>query len=334
MNKILLLALGLALVALSSYLVQLFRGLALAKGLLDRPNDRSSHIIPTPKGGGIVFVGLWCVLQVLAYYWGYLTIQQVLLFLPGTVLVALLGFWDDLHELSAKIRFAVQCLAAGLCVGMTVLICPPLSFFSGVLLFFILICFVWSINLFNFMDGLDGIAAVEAVFVLGVGGLVCWHYGIGPLALIAWSMACLLLGFLTVNCPKASVFMGGVGSYALGFLIGALAWVSAWVYEVPIVLWILLYGVFWFDATVTLLRRMLYKKAWTSAHRSHAYQRLHQAGFSHQQVLFCVIGLNILLSMIVFGIVRHPEWTIVGSVLGLCVLTTAYGAVEYIRPMD
>ena len=116
MNNILLFALGLALIALSSYLLQLFRRLALAKGLLDRPNDRSSHILPTPKGGGIVFVGLWCILQVLAYYWGYLTTHQVLLFFPGIVLVALLGFWDDLHELSAKIRFAVQCLAAGLCL--------------------------------------------------------------------------------------------------------------------------------------------------------------------------------------------------------------------------
>lgn len=340
MNRVLLLSVGFILFLLSSLFIRLFRRIALSKGLIDLPNERSSHVIPTPKGGGIVFVGLWCLFQVIAYSFGYLTSYEVLLFLPGTILVAFLGFWDDLHGLSAKIRFLTQCLAAGFTLGISILMSSPFTIFSGwmiVLLIpmtiFLLICFVWSINLFNFMDGLDGIAAIEAIFVLGVGGLICWHDGILSLALIAWSMTSLVLGFLTLNWPKASVFMGGVGSYALGFLIGAIAWVSAWVYQVPIVLWIILYGVFWFDATVTLLRRMLYREDWTSAHRSHAYQRLHQAGFSHQQVLFCVIGLNLLLSAIVLGILIRPQWMLAGAALALCILTVAYCAVERVRPM-
>jgi Fuc2NAc and GlcNAc transferase len=319
---------------LSAYGTRKFSNLAISKGLLDIPNARSSHDIPTPKGGGIVFMTLWVLIQILGYGLGMWGNIELLLFLPGALMLALLGAWDDTHAISSKFRFLIQCLAAGFCLSISLWMVFPGWFWVIIGMPVLLITLVWSINLFNFMDGLDGIAAVEAVFVLGMGGVVCWVYGHPSLAMIAWSMVCVVLGFLTVNWPKASIFMGGVGSYPLGFLIGALAWVSAWVYGIPFILWIILYGVFGFDATVTLLRRMYYKQVWTEAHRSHAYQRLHQAGFSHQQVLFCVIALNALLSAIVLVIVFKPEWTVVGFVLAMGLLLGAYAWVEYLNPMQ
>jgi glycosyltransferase WbpL len=325
---------GLVLALLSACLVQMFKSMALKRGLIDIPNARSSHEIPTPKGGGIAFVIVWGLSQMILWYLEYITVNQILLFLPGACIVAVLGFLDDVHTLSAGKRFLVQFMAALLCVGTSLVLKGQYELMMLCLVPLAVIGLMWSINLFNFMDGLDGLAAVEAIFVLGVGGVVCWFYGQTPLALIAGSMAFAVLGFLSANWPKASIFMGGVGSYPLGFLVGALAGVSTFLYEVPIVLWVILYGVFWFDATLTLLRRMLNKEPWTKPHRSHAYQRLHQAGFSHQQVLWCVIALNSVLSLIVWGIMLRPEWMWEGAALALGVLVGAYAVVERLRPMS
>ncbi len=331
---ILFLIAAFALFIASAYGTRKFRDLALSKGLLDIPNYRSSHVIPTPKGGGIVFMALWVLVQMLGYGFGIWSLTEIFLFLPGAFILALLGAWDDTHVISSKFRFLIQCLVAGFCLSVSLYSVFPGWVWVIIGMPILLITLVWSINLFNFMDGLDGIAAVEAIFVLGIGGFVCWHYGHTSLALIAWSMVCGVLGFLTLNWPKASIFMGGVGSYPLGFLIGAFAWVSAWMYGIPFILWVILYGLFGFDATITLLRRMYYKQAWTEAHRSHAYQRLHQAGFTHQQVLLCVIGLNTLLGSIVLAVVFKPEWTLIGFLLAMGLLIGAYASVEYLNPMQ
>lgn len=325
--------LGLVLVVISGFLVQVFRRVAIKEGLIDVPNARSSHVIPTPKGGGIVFVVLWGVTQIMLWGFGYIPLQQVLLFLPGAWIIALLGFLDDVHTLSAGKRFLVQFMIAVFCVGFSVWM---KGHYSIMLFFFVPIAVIglmWSINLFNFMDGLDGFSATEALFVLGMGSIVCWVYGQTSLALVSATMAFTVLGFLTANWPKASVFMGGVGSYPLGFLVGALAGVSSFVYNIPIMLWIILYGVFWLDATLTLIRRILNKEAWTKPHRSHAYQRLHQAGFSHREVLVWSIRLNGVLSIIVLGILIRPDWMWIGAALALAILIGAYVWVERLKPM-
>lgn len=324
---------GLFLAVLCAILVQVFRRMAITRGLIDIPNARSSHDVPTPKGGGIVFAGLWSLAQIILYYLEYITLYQLLLFLPGALLMTALGFLDDVHTLSTGKRFLVQFLVAVLSVSMCVLMKGHYGIMVLCLVPIAVIGLMWSINLFNFMDGLDGLAAVEAIFVLGMGAMVCGFYGQTPLALISGSMAFIVSGFLTANWPKASIFMGGVGSYPLGFLIGTVAGVSTFVYGMPFMLWMILYGVFWFDSTVTLLRRMVKKEAWTKPHRSHAYQRLHQAGFSHQQVLGWIIGLNVVLSAIVWSIMKKPEWMWIGTALAFCVLVGAYGIVERLRPM-
>lgn len=324
---------GLILVLMSAGLVRVFRQIAIKNRWMDVPNERSSHVIPTPKGGGIVFMGLWVLTQIFLYHLNYITIYHLLLFLPGMLLVAGVGFLDDVQILSSKKRFLVQGLAATLCVGMSVVMNPA----AGAMLWLVpvaIVGLVWSTNLFNFMDGLDGFAGVEAVFVLGMGSVVCWCYKQPALACVAGSMALLVFGFLTANWPKASIFMSSAGSYPLGFLIGALAGAGLLIGGIPIVLWIILYGVFWFDATVTLLRRMYYKEPWTSPHRSHAYQRLHQAGFSHKQVLWRFIGLNGILGVIVAILLLKPTWMWAGLAVAMALLSYVYKMVEQLKPMQ
>lgn len=183
------------------------------------------------------------------------------------------------------------------------------------------------------MDGTDGLASIETFFVLGVGGLICWQQGAMEIALLAWAMVIAVGGFLVWNWPKASVFMGDVGSYCLGFVIAICAIVADVHYHIPIFVWFILYAVFWFDATVTLCRRVLLKKHWATPHRDHAFQRLHRAGFSHQQILWGMMGVNTLLSLVATWASRHPQYLGV-SLLGVILfLTVIYLAIEKIFPL-
>lgn len=321
-------------------LVKIFRQVALHQGLLAVPNARSSHTLPTPLGGGIVFMTLWCLSVVLAYFLEILSFYQVSLFLPGTIIVAMVGFLDDKKEMKAKWRLFVQLLMA----SFFVFLLPPFSelhvfsdtpFYLGVLtLPLTILGIAWSVNLFNFMDGLDGLSGVEGLFVMGVGGFLFWNAGGLEMALLAWSLALFIIGFLVWNWPKASIFMGGVGSYGLGFLIAVFSLVGEVFYRIPIGIWIILYGVFWFDATVTLFRRIFYKENFTKAHKKHAFQRLNQAGYSHQQVLFCVIGLNTLLAGIAIWVTLEPSFMLWGFLLMILILTLSYLKVEQLKPMQ
>lgn len=321
-------------------MVWIFRGYALKSGLLDTPNERSSHQVPTPRGGGIVFVFLWFFILGAGFQYHWLSFRDLLIFLPGTLMVSLLGYWDDHRSLSAKKRFIIQILAAVICVYQmgdvsALHLFSKETFYLGSLGIGIAILgLVWSTNLFNFMDGLDGLAGTEALFVLGVGGGLYASFGFTEVALLIWALTVTIAGFLVWNWPKARVFMGDAGSYCLGFLIALFAIVGDIGCGIPIILWLILYAVFWFDATVTLLRRFFRGDQIATAHRDHAYQRLHRAGFSHQQVLFCIIALNCLLVGIVAWVTYRPQLMMVGFWVAIGILSTAYGLVEKIKPME
>ena len=328
----LILTLSLLFVFLASwFLVGRFRLYALAQGLLDNPNARSSHTLATPRGGGLVFILLWLVAGVGSVFWGVWSFAQALAFLPGAVLLAAVGYWDDHHDLPARWRALVHFgVASGSVVtlGLTDL---PLGWLGAGLAVFAV---VWSINLFNFMDGTDGIAGVEALFVLGAGGFFLWQAGGAALAIPAWVLAATVAGFLLWNWPRAKIFMGDVGSSVLGFLIAVFALAGAVWFDVPVLLWVILYGVFWFDATVTLARRVMAGERWYAAHRSHAYQRLHRPlGWSHERILWGVIMVNSALTGLALWAHAMPEmqWVVLGVAVALLCLT--YGWVERIAPM-
>jgi Fuc2NAc and GlcNAc transferase len=338
LNNLYLVSMGLGLFLGSAVLVRVFCYYALKHGLIAIPNARSSHQVATPLGAGVVFVLLWFLCLLVGNVYHLFSVSDLLLFLPSTLLVSLVGFWDDHRELPARKRLLVHVLAASFCViilgnvnALHLSRYTTLTLgWGGVVL--TVLSIAWSINLYNFMDGLDGLAAVEALFVFGVGGFFFWHVGAMHLALLTWALVATVAGFLIWNWPKASVFMGDVGSYFLGFLVGLFSLVGDHLYHIPITAWIILYGVFWFDTTVTLIRRFMWRENLAIAHREHAFHRLHRAGYSNTQVLWGIIALNTLLASIAIWAFKTDsfKW---GFGLTLIILTAIYFKIEKQQPM-
>ncbi len=340
MNSIHIVISGICLFFTSVIGVRLFCRYAIKNGILDVPNDRSSHQEVTPRGAGVVFVLLWFFTLLTGYQLDWVSGKQLLIFLPSTALVSAIGFYDDNFELAASKRLWIQGLAAVIWLCLV-------GDMSGLHLFNqsavhlgwvgLVVAFlglVWSTNIYNFMDGLDGMAAVEALFVFGVGGLLFWQIGESNLALLAWCLVLTVAGFLVWNWPKARVFMGDVGSYCLGFLVAAFALVGDRWYHIPITLWVILYGIFWFDATVTLLRRLWLKENLAMAHREHAFHRLHRLGYSHSQVLRGVIALNCVLTGIALWASHHPLYIGWCLLLTVSILSLIYLIIEKLKPMQ
>jgi Fuc2NAc and GlcNAc transferase len=318
--------------------VYLFKQYALHKGLLDNPNHRSSHTTPTPRGGGIVFITLWLTFLLSSGFLGQIPLELTCLFLIPTAFIGIISYLDDRYTLSAKIRFGVQILASiialylldntslefGLFSLSLVWLTLPIMFFS----------LIWSTNLFNFMDGMDGFAGTEAVFVLGIGSLLIYLNHGFALSYVLWALVILILGFLVWNKPKAKIFMGDVGSASLGFII-LLSGLAAQKYnQVPFILWLMLYGIFLFDATITLIRRVLNGETWHEAHRKHAYQRLNQAGWSHGKVMIGLILINMAISSLVLLSYYYASLTPYLFIVELVMLIVIYLRIEKLLPQN
>jgi Fuc2NAc and GlcNAc transferase len=219
--------------------------------------------------------------------------------IAGGGAVALTGYLDDRKTLPASIRICVHIIAASVAVmivgGITEQSLRNIGFhgiWAGSLLG--LIAMTWSTNLFNFMDGIDGIAGSEAVFVAGAGALLNWGYG-GDSGLTAamLALAAATLGFLMWNWPPAQIFMGDVGSGFLGFTLAVLGLAASRHSATPIEVWAILSGVFLVDATVTLLIRIVRGDRWYEAHRLHAYQNLARRWQAHWPVTVLVIVIDL-----------------------------------------
>lgn len=326
----------LMLFGLSWAFVGFYRSYALRKGIVDKPNVRSSHSVITARGGGFVFGLLWFALIGICFYMRWIPQNTALIFLPALIILAL-GFRDDMKGLSKKTRLIGQTAAALLSLyvmeinSITLLnnIEVPVWLSWPILTLFI----VWMTNLMNFMDGSDGLASVEAIFVLGVGAYAFIHIGAYSYAVLSFGLVSLVAGFLTWNWPKASIFMGDSGSAFLGFVIALFAIASNKWYNVPFEFWLILSAAFWFDATVTLIRRILAKEKWTEPHCKHAYQRLLQAGWSHAFVLVGTIIINSVLALMALWAYDHPELQSLILLASVCFLTIIYVVIEMNRPM-
>lgn len=325
--------------ALSAYAVRRFQHFALAKGLVDNPNSRSSHKVATPRGGGLVFVLLWGIASALLALFGAWVFEHVLVLLPSALIVAGIGCVDDHGGVSparrALVHFAAALGGVYLLGGVDVLSFGDFKLHLGWLgALLAVLAIVWSVNLFNFMDGTDGIAGAEALFVLGIGGAFLWQAGGVGIAVSVWVLAASVGGFLVWNWPKASIFMGDVGSGFLGFLIAAFALAGEKWYGVPALLWAVLYTAFWFDATATLIRRIAAGERWYSAHRSHAYQRLHHfGGWSHGKILWAVIVLNVVFGCLALYGNAHREQLLWVFLVAVGIAGFCYMLVERIAPM-
>lgn len=301
--------------ALALVLAALVLTVARRLNALAHPNERSSHQIAKPTGGGVVIV--IPVLAVLAAAAWQDERAALGLLLAGAGL-ALIGLLDDLKDLSAGLRFFCQIVAVAVVIYSLSLdtFWPLLGVFGFVLL--------WQVNLFNFMDGIDGIAATQAlIFGLGTqwlgGGLLGW---VGDLQ---WVLVGSTLGFLTFNWPPARIFMGDVGSLFLGLLIGAVVILLADSGKVPFIASLILLTGFWFDASYTLCVRILTDQTFTQAHRSHLYQRLaDRIGHLRTTLLFAAMGLGWLLGLARLS-VEYPDWA--WPILLLAVLPYLAGAI-------
>ncbi|AHJ13711.1 MraY family glycosyltransferase [Sulfurospirillum multivorans] len=307
----------------SLFLTYLIRTYALKKSLLATVNERSSHTTPTPHGGGIAIAVTWFL--GLVYLFTCKEIEPTLFYalLCGSLL-SVVSYFDDLYELSPKLRLLVQ---AGVSVaGLYVLggleqidfgfwmIENPLI--TNVLAF---LGIMWFINLYNFLDGIDGYAGSEAIFLAIAGWLL---FGGDHFLILVASVA----GFLVWNWHRAKIFMGDVGSTLLGYTVA----IFALYYQnsgFSIFIWIILFGLFWFDATLTLIRRYKNHEKLSQAHRKHAYQRLVQSGILHDRVVFFALGINLVLLILGYSAFTQPSNAMGYFMVAILVL---YGAVKMV----
>lgn len=280
-------------------LTWLLRRYALAKSLMDIPNARSSHSVPTPRGGGVAIVVTFLALLPLLGWVGWLGWPSVIGLFGGGVWVAVVGFLDDHGHIAARWRLLAHFIGAGWLLAWLPAL-PQLAL-AGYNLDLGLVGYglaalmlVWLLNLYNFMDGIDGIASIEAITVCVGGALLYALIGIPMLAAAPLLLAACVGGFLVWNFPPARIFMGDAGSGFLGLILGGLTLQAAWVTPQLLWGWLILLGVFIVDATFTLLRRLLRGDKVYEAHRSHAYQYASRQYGAHLPVTLAVLAINVL----------------------------------------
>ena len=274
------------------------RHYALKRNVIDVPNARSSHTIPTPRGGGVAIVVSFLLAMTVLMFTGTAHVHTLIGLVGGGALIAAVGFMDDHGHIPARWRLLGHFLAAGWILAWMGGL-PPVNVLgwvvdlglAGTLLAAVYL--VWMLNLYNFMDGIDGIASIEAITVClcaaGLYGLT----GLGQHAVLPLLLACAVAGFLYWNYPPAKIFMGDAGSGFLGILLGGLSVQAAWVSPQMFWCWLILLGVFIVDSTYTLVRRLLRGDKVYEAHRSHAYQFAARRYGKHLPVTLGVAVVNV-----------------------------------------
>lgn len=308
------------------------------RSMLDIPTGRSSHTRPTPRGGGLAVVAGVLVATGVGALTGVVPFRLAVSLGGGGLLVAWIGWQDDRQGVPAGFRALVQCVGAIWSVawlgGYPQLLAtgaPLVLGLPGAAL--AVIGIVWAVNLFNFMDGIDGLAAVEAASVAACGAILLGMSHDSGGAAVAAALAAGALAFLYWNWMPARIFLGDVGSNFLGFALAVLAVWSENTTGTPAILWGVAAMLFVADATITLLRRLARHENVIEAHRSHAYQRLVQAGWSHAQVSLGALGLNVLLGGLAIWCQWRHLWPVTALLAGLFLCLCVYLLVERRRPM-
>ena len=263
---------------------------------MDHPNERSLHATPTPRIGGLG------ILAGVLFAWVWLIDAVLLPVLLGTLALAAVSVLDDMRGLPVGIRFLAHFVAAAGCL---------LAFgFNGWALLAGTLAVVWTTNLYNFMDGSDGLAGGMATIGFGALALAAWLGGAPALAALCAAIAAAALAFLRFNFPPARVFMGDAGSIPLGFLAAMLGIVGTmqqvWSGLFPL----LVFSPFIVDASVTLVRRTLRGEKIWKAHRSHYYQRVVLLGASHRQLALAAYLLMVVMAALAFALAILPKYSL------------------------
>ena len=293
--------------------------------ILDHPNDRSLHTQPTPRSGGLAILA-GTVLGLVLTAWRIDQIESLYWLLLSVLLIAVVSYMDDRRNVPVVVRLSMHVIVACLLVwagfSLRITDLPRIGFtglatLNGLLT---LICVTSMINLYNFMDGMDGLAAGMAVSGFGTLAVLGWMGGHEALFAIGLIIAAASAGFLFFNFPPARIFMGDTGSSTLGLLAAAL---SLWgVRDGVFPFWIagLVFSPFIADATVTLMRRLLRgEKVW-QAHKTHYYQRLVLAGWGHRKTLYLEYTLMLGCSL-------TAVWAVRASAVGQSIAIVIWGVV-------
>jgi Fuc2NAc and GlcNAc transferase len=271
---------------------------ALKKQILDIPNHRSSHTLPTPRGAGIAFAATFLIFAALLGLQHALQTRELIALLTAAF-VAGIGFWDDRSSLSIRKRLAVQLFASALVVACLANFHLPGQASASIPIIAILVCvevlgITWMLNLTNFMDGIDGIVATEVVTVTTVcAGIIIAQRGFTITALLFALLGATVAPFLIFNWSPAKIFMGDVGSCFIGFTLGVVSLIAAAHQHLSLFCPLIMLAYFICDATSTLLTRMLTRQRWYEPHRTHAFQILSRH-FGHSRVSASVGLLNII----------------------------------------
>lgn len=288
-------AFGLSLVGTSRY-----RRLALKRGIVAKQSFRTLHTNATARGAGVVFVSVFCAATVLLWVIGRVPTSSMLSIGVGGAAAALIGFLDDVHNVRALLKLLSQ---TGLSVWLFIcsyqtLYAPVVSGSSAIatiaLVGILLFVPVWMINMYNFIDGIDGLAISAAVFICGAAiTVLVLTGGDRTLVLLFALLAASGVGFMLLNMPPASVFMGDAGSMFLGYAFSGLMIATIVSGQISVWTWAVILCYFVGDTTTTTLSRMVLVRRWYGEHRSHAYQNLARIYQSHAKVTYGIALYNI-----------------------------------------
>jgi Fuc2NAc and GlcNAc transferase len=300
--------------------------LAEKSNMIAQPGERQSHQRATPTGGGLGLIaaivmttlGLQLLLPLPGFWW-----QNML---PGILLLTIIGWRDDRFSVSAVVRLAVQLIVSLWMIGFG---WSGFSINHMGLLVIAVVATVWMMNLYNFMDGSNGMAGFQGVFAGLLMALLFQAGGHQAMALIALVVAAACAGFLPLNFPQARVFMGDVASVPLGFIFASFIIYGIAVDALSLPVSILIMSVFIVDATLTLLKRVFRKEQWYTAHAQHVYQRLIAHGWSHWQVLVVYQATNVVLVLPAIMLVEtYPQYAAVTVGLALIALGVCWHIVN------
>ena len=301
--------------------------------IVDRPNDRTLHQGAIPRGGGLV-IAVVLIVSLLAL--GYISDRLQMLGAVGLIILcwALLSWWDDRHQLSASVRVLIQ-------GGLSVLIILAFGYvdviqvsqtnavalgLSGAAITWV--GMMWFTNMYNFMDGMDGLAASQSIIGAVTISFWLWNFGDQSLALTCMLLASACYGFIIWNWYPAKIFLGDVGSITLGAFFSILIIIGSHRYAFPVLSFVLLFGVFVFDASLTVMRRIVRREKFWLPHRSHYYQRLAQQGLAHDRIVIGLIVLMLICSLLATISLQYRDIIWLCVVAELVLLSVAAFAVS------
>ena len=299
-----------------------YRKIAINRSILSNPNHRTLHISPTPRGGGIVFASVFVFFAFLLWLNNQTSNDIFLIICIGGTVALLFGFVDDIKNLSAIIKLFLQIALAGWAVYL--LDGGPLYSINWIpnILAIVLTMFflVWAMNAYNFVDGIDGIATSGAILSsIAIALAIVVSNGYIISAELLFLLFSTMLSFLIFNWPPAKIFMGDSGSVFLGYFFGCMVLYTIMRGEVSIWSWIIVFGYYISDTTITQITRLIMVRKWYFAHRSHAYQNFARITNSHLRTnLFFILYYLIWLLPLLIWSLLEPDNAEFISIIALC----------------